>query len=190
MQECLPNSTLHNFGELRRQVDASVIPRVGLGLFLVQRVYPVKAPARGPATVVQAGPGQQRNGQSQFLCAPLQQDSGQAVGASCRSHVKSFQDFQHIAAANAKEPLQCCLCLVNVREFVDCYNSLPQSVVDLPSVKLFQRSLQQALLSFARSGTEDWPKLFSPAIPADVYGRFLLTLTLAAIRLCFPNVIL
>ena len=46
---------------------------------------------------------------------------------------------------------------------VHCYNALPQSVVDLPSVKLFQRSLQQALLSFARSGAEDWPKLFSTA---------------------------
>ena len=53
---------------------------------------------------------------------------------------------------------------------VHCYNALPQSVVDLPSVKLFQRSLQQALLSFARSGAEDWPKLFSTA-----WKRFPLT---------------
>ena len=46
---------------------------------------------------------------------------------------------------------------------VHCYNALPQSVVELPSMKLFQRSMQQALLKFARSGAEDGPKLFSTA---------------------------
>ena len=58
---------------------------------------------------------------------------------------------------------------------VHCYTALPQSVVELPSVKLFKRSLQQALLKFARSGAEDWRKLFSTArqrFPGTVMDDF------------------
>ena len=46
---------------------------------------------------------------------------------------------------------------------VHCYNALPQWVVDIPSVKVFQRHLQRALLHFAHTGADDWPKLFSAA---------------------------
>ena len=46
---------------------------------------------------------------------------------------------------------------------VHCYNALPQNVVNMPSVKMFQRHLQLALLKFARTGAEDLPKLFSAA---------------------------
>ena len=43
------------------------------------------------------------------------------------------------------------------------YNLLPQSVVDSASVKLFQRTLQRALLRFAEAGADDWMSLYSAA---------------------------
>ena len=55
------------------------------------------------------------------------------------------------------------------------YNVLPQHLVDLSSVKLFQRHLQCGLLKCAKSGVDDWQTLFSakwkrlPRQSFDVY---------------------
>ena len=45
--------------------------------------------------------------------------------------------------------------------FCPCYNLLPQTLVDLGSVKLLQRHLHIGLRQFAQTGTEDWQGLFS-----------------------------
>ena len=45
--------------------------------------------------------------------------------------------------------------------FCRCYNLLPQTLVDLGSVKLLQRHLQIGLRNFAQTGIEDWQSLFS-----------------------------
>ena len=42
-----------------------------------------------------------------------------------------------------------------------CYNRLPQALVDVGSVKLFQRNLQIGLRKFAQSGSREWHNLFS-----------------------------
>ena len=42
-----------------------------------------------------------------------------------------------------------------------CYNVLPQTVVDLTTVKSFQKHLQLALLNFAEGGTDDSQELYS-----------------------------
>ena len=44
---------------------------------------------------------------------------------------------------------------------VNCYNSLPQFVVDKPSVASFQRALQDALKAQASAGVEDWQRMLS-----------------------------
>ncbi len=44
---------------------------------------------------------------------------------------------------------------------VQCYNALPQMVVDEKSVKGFQRQLQQALVARVRVGHEGWQDVFS-----------------------------
>ena len=44
---------------------------------------------------------------------------------------------------------------------VNCYNSLPQFVVDKPSVASFQGALQDALKNQASAGAEGWPEIFS-----------------------------
>ena len=41
------------------------------------------------------------------------------------------------------------------------YNRLPQSVVDAPSVRVFQARLQGGLKEYARSGIDRWQRLFS-----------------------------
>ena len=49
------------------------------------------------------------------------------------------------------------------------HNSLPQHVVDAPSVKHFQHLLQQGLLEYAKTNAADWLSLFrheSRAIPS------------------------
>ena len=43
---------------------------------------------------------------------------------------------------------------------VQCYNALPQSAVDILSVKSSQRNLQLALMAGVRRGHEDWQSLF------------------------------
>ena len=44
---------------------------------------------------------------------------------------------------------------------VNCYNSLPQFVVDKPSVASFQGALQDALKAQASAGVEDWQRMLS-----------------------------
>ena len=44
---------------------------------------------------------------------------------------------------------------------VHCYNRLPQHMIDLPNVQVFQRKLQNAVLQAALLGMEDWQHLFS-----------------------------
>ncbi len=44
---------------------------------------------------------------------------------------------------------------------VQCYNALPQHVVDSPSGKCFQRQLQQALVTRVREGYDGWRSVFS-----------------------------
>ena len=46
---------------------------------------------------------------------------------------------------------------------VSCYNTLPQDLADLDTVKALQRRLQAALLRFAELGAVDWPRLYSTA---------------------------
>ena len=45
---------------------------------------------------------------------------------------------------------------------VDIYNLLPQTVVDAPTVRLFQRGLQDMLRIEAMKEDAAWPNLFSP----------------------------
>ena len=58
-----------------------------------------------------------------------------------------------------------CMCTDRMKRslfgFCRCYNILPQTLVDLGSVKLFQRHLQIGLRKFAQTGIEDWRGLFS-----------------------------
>ena len=42
-----------------------------------------------------------------------------------------------------------------------CYNRLPQALVDVGSVQLFQRNLQIGLRKFAQSGIRELHNLFS-----------------------------
>ena len=44
---------------------------------------------------------------------------------------------------------------------VQCYNALPQNVVDRPSVSSFQRALQAALSHQAELGASNWQGMFS-----------------------------
>ena len=44
---------------------------------------------------------------------------------------------------------------------VQCYNSLPQEIVDKKDVKTFQRSLQEGLRTQARAGNEEWQTMLS-----------------------------
>ena len=45
---------------------------------------------------------------------------------------------------------------------VQCYNALPQRIVDVKTVKLFQRHLQMALVDNVQLGArEDWQEVFS-----------------------------
>ncbi len=46
---------------------------------------------------------------------------------------------------------------------VHTYNALPQSVVDSPTVSLFQKRLQRALLRFGDCGAPNWQRLYSDA---------------------------
>ena len=54
---------------------------------------------------------------------------------------------------------------------VSIYNRLPQSIVDAPSVSVFQSSLQSMLKDFAVSSIESWQGPFSPRVP--LYGHLL-----------------
>ena len=44
---------------------------------------------------------------------------------------------------------------------VHCYNALPQTTVDAPSVKLFQRGLQAALSKLAAADQRGWQTLYA-----------------------------
>ena len=44
-----------------------------------------------------------------------------------------------------------------------CYNALPQRLVDIGSVKGFQKALQDGLLRLAEQGAPDWQTLYSTA---------------------------
>ena len=46
---------------------------------------------------------------------------------------------------------------------VKVYNNLPQQVVDAPSVKLFQRALQDKLKELAASDAPNWERFYSTA---------------------------
>ena len=50
----------------------------------------------------------------------------------------------------------------SVLGLIDIYNLLPQSVIDAPTVKIFQRRLQDMLRNEAENGYNGWPRLFSP----------------------------
>ena len=53
---------------------------------------------------------------------------------------------------------------------VRVYNMLPQSVVDVPSVRIFQGLLQDGLRRAAQAHISKWPDLFSPnAPPVDAH---------------------
>ena len=44
---------------------------------------------------------------------------------------------------------------------VECYNSLPQRLVDLPNVSVFQRALQASCAQRAKEGYGQWQQIFS-----------------------------
>ena len=48
---------------------------------------------------------------------------------------------------------------------VRVYNVLPQSVVDAPSISIFQGLLQDGLRRAAQANINRWPALFSPTAP-------------------------
>ena len=55
---------------------------------------------------------------------------------------------------------------------VRCYNRLPQEIVDISSVKKIQRRLQLALIGFAKTGAENWQRLFSVQWQRMHRGKF------------------
>ena len=79
--------------------------------------------------------------------------SSRARGGVCARHTKQLVD--RIQASSSDQ------FRLSIFGMVQCYDSLPQSVVDQPIVSLFQRSLQAALSRHAESGLVNWQDIFS-----------------------------
>lgn len=80
-------------------------------------------------------------------------ESARATRAAATAHTKQlFDRVTHSSTDMFKK---------SMFGMVQCYNSLPQDVVDKASVKAFQRVLQQTLMAQARLGNDEFHMLFS-----------------------------
>ena len=79
--------------------------------------------------------------------------SARARGGVCARHTKQLVDRIQ-ASSNDKFRH-------SIFGMVQCYNSLPQTALDQPTVSLFQRSLQVALSRHAESRLINWQDIFS-----------------------------
>ena len=79
--------------------------------------------------------------------------SARSRGGICAKHTKQIVD--RVQASSSDQFRR------SIFGMVQCYNSLPQSFVDLPIVSLFQRSLQVVLFRHAESGSANWQDIYS-----------------------------
>ena len=79
--------------------------------------------------------------------------SARSRGGICARHNKQIVDRVQVSSSDQFRR--------SIFGMVQCYNSLPQSVVDLQTVSLFQRSLQVVLFRHAESGSANWQDIYS-----------------------------
>ncbi len=80
-----------------------------------------------------------------------------SVASRVRS-ARSYHDRQLLDRVSATSTVQFRLSIFGM---VQCYNALPQSIVNASSVKAFQRSLQLKLIDRVRGGYDDWQQIFT-----------------------------
>ena len=78
-----------------------------------------------------------------------------SVASRVRS-ARSYHDRQLLDRVSATSTVQFRLSIFGM---VQCYNALPQSIVNASSVKAFQRSLQLKLIDRVRGGYDDWQQI-------------------------------